>query len=161
MHSQSALQKQSMLLRPTISTSVLVFADQASRGGKSSGRTARPQCKDAVGTVWNNRSRAALSKIRCCPQILFLTLSVLLALHVVWYRCSPFLTPHGPKTSPSLHFLVCHVDSTTVGSALLILREVLVVLKSAAARKTMRTSLRMRSIVLGALRTMVESKCVA
>ncbi|DBA78731.1 TPA: hypothetical protein ACH3X1_008641 [Trebouxia sp. C0004] len=64
MHSQFGLQKQSMLLRPTSSTSVLVFADQASRGGKSLGRTASPQCKDAMMTVCNNRSRTSLSKNR-------------------------------------------------------------------------------------------------
>jgi len=107
-----------MLLRPTNSKSVFMFADQASRGGKSLGQTALPQCKDAVSTVCNNRSRTALSKIRCCPQMLFLMdsvlqwcmavpttitvfLSVFLALRAVWYRCSSLLNPQRPNISPS------------------------------------------------------------
>jgi len=57
------------------------------------------------------------------------------------------------KDLSQLHFLVCHVESTTVRSALLIPMKVLVVLEPAA----MRTSLRVRSPVLGALWTMVES----
>lgn len=114
MPSQLALQKQSMLLRPTRSTSVLKFADQASRGGKSSGRTAHPQCKDAMSTVCNSRSRTALSKIRCCPQILFLVFLVLLALRVLWYRCSFNYDATGTKDLSQLDFLVYYMESTTV-----------------------------------------------
>ncbi len=61
--------------------------------------------------------------------------------------------PTWTKDLSQLHFLVCHVESTTVRSALLIPMKVLVVLEPAA----MRTSLRVRSPVLGALWTMVES----
>ena len=44
--------------------------------------------------------------------------------------------PTWTKDLSQLHFLVCHVESTTVRNALLIVMEVLVFLKSAAAKNT-------------------------